>query len=193
MLRVRRGTAAIVAVIFLVLIATIALATFWASSVNTRIGYNIRAMDHAVANAETGVRWATERFVKIPRPVIVEGKVTPRIAERLWGTPSTNNTIAYALANDARLRGRPGEREYTFVDNEFQTAEIWLDETGFERFKLQIAPDANDPRVLHVTSTGYHGREGSGQAARRSVRMDYLVTKILPYAGIGNNQVQIGR
>src|SRR5688572_17740466 len=72
----RRGAAAVLAMMFLVLFTTLALSMYGMSSINVQTASNLSDADRAYSVAESGLHWMSYRFVKMARPKTTIGNIT---------------------------------------------------------------------------------------------------------------------
>src|SRR5215467_4039816 len=84
--RNRRGAAAMLAMLFLVIFSTLAVGMYSMTTLNAQSADSLADNDKARAAAETGLRWMSWRFVKMVRPKTTIGNITPAVATTLWPT-----------------------------------------------------------------------------------------------------------
>lgn len=182
----RRGVTAVLAMLFLVIFTTLAVAMFGMSSMNIQTASNLSETDRARAAAESGLRWVSYRFVKMARPKTTIGNITADVADDLW--PS----IRDAIEDDLATLLVSAERPVTLSDTSITSSSIAID-GGAGRFVIHVQQhpiDGSDPldeRYLRVTSTGTHG------GATRSVSMDFKIDKKVKFAVVGKTRIQLGR
>ncbi|HTK75183.1 MAG TPA: hypothetical protein VL371_07985 [Gemmataceae bacterium] len=182
----RRGMTAVLAMLFMVLAATLAVGMFAMATMNTQSGRSLSDADRARGLAESGLRWMSWRFMMMNRPKTTIGAISPTVADSLW--PAIRTSINSDLANMVNL----SERATTFDGVTFKTAPITSDETP-GRFVIAIrqhpiwAGDPLDKRYLRVTSTGTFG------TATRTLAMDFLIDKKVKFAVIGKVEIQLGK
>src|SRR3954453_11348892 len=87
----RRGATALLAMLFLMLFATLSTAMYSMSSLNVQGADNLADNDRARASAESGLRWTAWRFIKMSRPKTTTGNITAGVATTLW--PSLRASI----------------------------------------------------------------------------------------------------
>jgi hypothetical protein len=184
--RRRCGIVAVIAMVFLVLFTTLAIAMFEMSSVNVLSAKGMSEGIRARAAAETGLRWMTYRFNHMNRPKTTVGNITATVANNLW--PS----IVNAINNDFSTLSNPADRTLTIAGNTITTNTIAVDE-GTARFKLKLQQhplfpgDPLDQRSIRVTSTATYG------AATRIVSMEFKIDKKVKFAVIGKVEIQLGK
>ncbi|HEY7115577.1 MAG TPA: hypothetical protein VH475_03265 [Tepidisphaeraceae bacterium] len=182
----RHGATAVIAMLFLVLISTLAVAMYPMATLNVQAADNMAENDKARAAAESGLRWMAWRFVKMTRPKTTVGNITAATAASLW--PSIRSSIA----NDFSTMLNSGERTLTWDGTTYRSASIATD-SGQGTFALQIrqhpigAGDAMDSTYIRVSSVGTYG------AASKSVSVDFKIDKKVKFAIVGKVPIQIGR
>ena len=151
--RLRRGSTAILAMMFLVLFSTLAFAMFSMSTLNTQSASNLSDVQRARSAAESGLRWMSYRFFKMARPKTTTGTITASVADSLW------TSITTAIQTDFSNLVTTSERTLTLGTKSITTATINADGDN-TTFKLQIQQhplfvgDTLDQRYIRVTSTG---------------------------------------
>ena len=93
----RRGMTAVLAMLFMVLAATLAVGMFAMATMNTQSGRSLSDADRARGLAESGLRWISWRFIMMNRPKTTIGAITPAVADSLW--PAIRTSINNDLAN----------------------------------------------------------------------------------------------
>lgn len=182
----RHGMAAVIAMVFLSLLATLSIAMYSTATLNVQTSKNYSDQHRARAAAESGLRWTAWRFTRMVRPKTSIGNITPAVAESLW--PS----IRTAIVNDFASMATTSERTLTWDGTTLRSNAIAVDETS-ARFSvaLRLHPvDAEDPldeRYVQVVCTGTYG------AARHSVAMSFRIDKKVKFAIVGKVPIQIGR
>lgn len=182
----RRGATALLAMLFLVLFATLSTAMYSMSSLNVQGADNLADNDRARASAESGLRWTAWRFIKMARPKTTTGSITAGVAATLW--PSLRASIIADYATNLTTT----ERTLTW-DGTVLTSASLSTGTGEGKFvvKYQMHPigsgDPLDQRYIRVTSIGTYG------ASTKSVSMEFKMDKKVKYAIVGKVPIQIGR
>src|SRR4051812_22249829 len=120
----RNGIAAVTAIIFLTLLATLALAMYATSTLNVQTSRNFSDQQRARSIAESGLRFLNWRFTRMVRPKTTIGNITPAVATTLW--PS----IRTAIINDFAAMQTVSERNMTFDGTTLTSASIASDETN---------------------------------------------------------------
>jgi hypothetical protein len=180
----RRGVAAVLAMLFLVLMTTLAAAMYSMEAINVQSAYNLSDVARAQAAAETGVRWIGYRFVRMARPKTTIGHITPAVAEALW--PPLKQAIIDDLTTSGNKMLDPTERPVTATADSLKTSPIKL-EAGGATFQVTITRSADDARILNVASTGRYG------SAARTVSMQFKIDKKIKFAVVGKVPIQLGR
>ena len=170
----RRGAAAVLAMLFLVLFTSLAAAMFTVATSNVQAAQNLSDTERARAAAEGGLRWMTWRFTQMNRPRTPIGNITSSVADSLW--PSIRNAIASDLAGMLN----PAERSVSVEGATLSTASIATDSGAAFRITVRQHPfDSADPldqRYLRVTSVGTY------RNISRTVWMDFKIDKKVRYA-----------
>lgn len=184
--RPRRGVAAVLAMLFIVIATTLTVGIYSASTLNAQAAYSQADGIRAMAAAEGGIEWFAWRLRKIDRPKTTAGLVTASVANTIW--PSLKTTIT----NDLGSMSLASERTVTSSSTSITSSAISLGSAD-GRFTIQIqqhplyAGDTLDQRFLRVTSTGTAG------GAKRVVSADFRIDKKIRFAVAGRVPIQIGR
>src|SRR5688500_10055322 len=166
----RRGATAVLAMLFLVILSSLAIAMYAMATTNVQAARNFSDGDRARATAESGLRWASWRFNRMARPRTAIGNITPQVADSLWPV------IRTAVTNDYATLSNTAERPMKWDGETLTSSKIASDETS-GRFTIAItqhplyAGDPLDQRWLRVTSTGTYGN------AKRALSMDFKIDK----------------
>jgi hypothetical protein len=179
-----RGAAAVMAMLFLVLITTLSVAMFALATGNVQTASNLADLNRAQAAAEAGIRWIGFRFVHMARPKTTIGNITPAVAESLW--PQLQDAIVDDLTTSADKMLDPAERVVTEDPTSITTASISTEADG-AKFAVSVRLDPDDARYLNVISTGTY------RQATRSVSMRFKIDKKIRYAVVGKVPIQLGR
>lgn len=191
--RFRRGGAAVLAMLFLVLMTTLSVAMFGTTTLNVQTAANLSDLDRARAAAESGLRWQEYRLDAL-RPRSSVGSLTASDADALWSQLRT------ALINDFNSLPWPGAGTITSGDDFIETSGMPIDSEGAS-FALRIEklpgystnPDDEDYRhFIRITSTGIINA-GSSRETRRSLSLTYTLDKKVRFAVIGRVPIQLGR
>jgi Tfp pilus assembly protein PilX len=105
--RSRRGAAAVLAMLFLVLFTTLSLAMLSLAVTNTHSASNLSDVARAQDAAEGGLRFMQYRFVKMDRPKTTIGNITAAVAVTLW--PDLQDAIREDFLNQLN----PSEQLWT--------------------------------------------------------------------------------
>lgn len=184
--RTRRGAAAVLAMLFLTIFVTLALAMYTQATLNVQASQNLSDVDRARAAAESGLRWMQYRFVRMNRPKTTIGNINAAAADSLW-TP-----LVTAIQTDFASLLTSSERTLTVNGKTVTSGNIALDDSS-TRFSLKIQQhplnltDPLDQRYVRVTSTGTY------RGAQRSVAMDFKIDKKVRFAIAGKVPIQVGR
>lgn len=180
--RPRAGAAALLAMVFLTLFGTLAVAMISLSTLNAQSAGNLGDVERARASAEAGLRWQAYRFKVMAKPKTLSGTISQSVATTLW--PS----IKSAIVTDYNSMTLTAERTGTVDGGATLTCPtIALDSTRSRVFRISISQDATDARNLIVTSTGTYGK------AVRKMSMTFTIDKKVKFAIVGKVPIQIGR
>lgn len=190
----RRGAVAVLAMLFLVILATMTVAVYSVATLNVQAASNLSDVSRARSAAESGLRWFSYKLVKMNRPHTTIGKITATVASGLWPdiTAALNTDFTQTNPINSAMMVNSSDALLTVNGNTVTTARLWSDSDGdsfqiiFQQHPLN-ASDTLDARYLRVTSIGYY------QNAQRSCRMDYKIDKKINFAVIGKVPIQIGR
>ena len=180
----RRGAAAVLAMMFLMLMTTLTLAMYAMSSSNVQSASNLADVTRAQGAAEAGVRWMAYRFAHMARPKTTVGNITQTVANSLW--PSIQTAIVDDITTSANKMLNSAERPVTTTSTSLSTSSIST-ETNGPTFTVNVKQDPSDATQLIVTSTGQY------RAATRSVSMTFKIDKKIKFAIVGKVPVQLGR
>ncbi len=176
----RRGATAVVAMMYLIIFSTLAVAMFEVSTLNTRAAGNFADNDRARASAESGLRWMTWRFVRMARPKTSIGDINSTVADSLW--PG----IVSSIQADLSSMQTTAERLTTVTTGQLKTAPISTEVNG-GTFVVTVKQNPADKRYLFVTSTGTYGQTS------KSLSMTFKIDKKVKFAIVGKVPIQLGR
>ena len=190
-----RGAAAVLAMLFLVILSTLTLAMFSMATSNVQSAANLGDVERARAAAESGLRFTMSRFNTMARPKTLEGTIDSAAAVSLW-TPIVNSVTASMNLMLATAERGATQSVVTATDGTaiktLTLASIAQDST-VARFRVTIqqhplfAGDTMDARYLRVASAG------SYRSARRTLSMDFKIDKKVNFAVVGKVPIQLGR
>src|SRR5262245_50489511 len=103
----RRGAAAMLAMLFLVLMTTLSIAMYTLATTNSQTAYNLSDVVRAQTAAEAGLRWMTYRFNHIARPKTTKGTIDTATAIALW---QGSTGLQQKLIDDLQTLTNPLER-----------------------------------------------------------------------------------
>lgn len=190
-----RGAAAVMAMMFLTIMATLSVAMFSLSSLNMAGASNLADADQARATAESGLRWIIFRVQKMPRPKTDKGIIDQDLVDStIW--PALRTAIVNDLSTN--LSASNGRGVASSSNSRIISKPIALDD-GKSRFVVQIdrlaRPVSPDPLGndyhLQFTVTGTSGSESRGYASR-SVSMKLIIQKKINFAVVGKVPIQLG-
>ncbi len=181
MRRGRRGSAAVLAMIYLVLMSVLAMTMAAVASLNIRTASNHSDVERARATAETGLRWLGWRFGKMSLPQTEVGTMTNAVAKTLW--PTIQATITSDLAG---MSPAP-----TVVDdNTHATGGLKIGPMAGpdgSTFTLELWQTPSAERVVQVKATGV------ARDARRALSMEFYLQKTMKYGVISRIPIQLGK
>jgi Tfp pilus assembly protein PilX len=189
----RRGAAAVLAMLFLVLMTTLCVAMFSSATLNIQSAANLTDLDRARAAAESGMRWQQYRIEQL-RPRSTVGNLTASDATSLWSELRT------AILNDYAALPWPGVGAVNSTVDRIEMAGMTYD-AGGARYAITIEKlpeyitNRDDPSYRHfirITSTGIVNPD-TARETRRSISMVYTLDKKVRYAIIGKVPIQLGR
>ncbi|MGF1634666.1 MAG: hypothetical protein ACFCVE_12505 [Phycisphaerae bacterium] len=190
----RNGAAAVLAMMFLVLLVTLSLAMYATATMNLQSAANLSGVQRARMLAESGLRWQSYRFRVMDRPIVSEGNLTYSVvADKVW--PLLMDDI------EADWLSLPGGGVGTITRGSdfIECSGVQIDDRpgAFAVRVERLASYSTDPtspeyrHFIRVTSTGSVGDET--RQVRRSVQMDFLLDKRIKFAVVGKTRIQLGR
>lgn len=210
----RRGVASVLAMMFLVIFGSLAAAMAIVAQGNLRTADSSLKVSRAQSAAESGIVFAQHRLEKETRRfVVAKGVVDSGFAERLWkgtwtgsdGTvtvtaavgfngPANPDGLAEAI-RDAHLADSSAFAPYAehqnlpeiLSDGTLVTEPVRLEasnDTFWFQLIYELVPGTSNVRV---TSVGVDGD------IRRSISMQFTLTKKIEYAVISPNRIMIGK
>ena len=192
----RRGAVAVIAMLYMLLLTTLALAMYAVANVNVQTSENFNDLTKAHAAAESALRWMDCRFQAINRPKTDKGSITATIANNLW--PAFRDAVKADLESIRDAKGVLLTATVSGTGNKLTTSKLCLDSTTGAYCDVEVrqlsAADgvrydgsAIDQRWIRVTCTGRYFR------AARSVSMDFLMDKKVKFGVVGRVPIQVGR
>jgi hypothetical protein len=192
----RRGAVAVIAMLYMLLLTTLALAMYTVANVNVQTSENFNDLTKAHAAAESALRWMDCRFQVINRPKTDKGTITASIANTLW--PAFRDAVKADLESIRGANGSFLKVQYSLAGDKLTTTGLCLDSTtgatcDVEVRQLSLADGVRydgskiDQRWVRVTCTGKYFR------AARSVSMDFLMDKKVKFGVMGKVPIQVGR
>ena len=192
----RRGAVAVVAMLYMLLLTTLALAMYAVANTNVQTSENFNDLMKAHSAAESALRWMDARFQAINRPKTDKGTITASVANGLW--PALRDAIKTDLESIRGYNGSLLKVFYSAAGDKLTTSGLCLDSTtgavcDIEVRQLSLADGLRydgskiDQRWVRVTCTGRYFR------ATRSVSMDFLMDKKVKFGVMGKVPIQVGR
>ncbi|MDG2424035.1 MAG: hypothetical protein P8M22_08660 [Phycisphaerales bacterium] len=213
----RRGVAAVLSMMFLVLFASLAAVMAVVAQGNVRTAYSALRISRALSVSESGLAFAARRLgLESRRFVVEQGVIDSEFGERLWLGTWTNAdgdvTVAapdgYAVPNpsgsglvhaiyDAHLNAD----DYDDVEDEGVFHTLTLDDVNgvIVTPPIRLGDDPSDPwfrlryelladgSQVRVTSQGYDS------GIRRNLQLDFQIDKKIEFAVLGPNRIMIGK
>lgn len=210
--RSRRGVVGILAMMFMILFGSLALAMAIVSKGNLQTAQTQLRVNRAIGAADTGLGIAASRLERVAAAFRIEkGDVTPEYAEDLWdGTflPADGQVLfANGAAADMGLReflaSLHASDSVTNLDPDYAVAGNWL---ATEAIVIE-RNGADDPvtavQVTYVPlpaeggvraiSTGYAWDFVSGRWVQRTAQQDFRILKRVRHAILGPSKIMIGK
>ena len=213
----RRGVAAILAMMFLVLFASLAAVMAVVAQGNVRTAHTGLRISRALSVSESGLAFAARRLAIESRRFIVErGVIDSTFGERLWlgtwtaedGSVTVSDPDGYAVPNPsgaglihAIYDAHRLADDYDEVDDEGIIHALTIDDTNgvIVTPPIRLGTDAADPwfrlryelladgSQVRVTSQGHDG------GLRRNLQLDFRIDKKIEFAVLGPNRIMIGK
>ena len=188
-----RGNVALMAILFVAILATLSAGMFALTATTTRTVYNMSDIERARLAADGGMRWFAARLRIMDRPQPLQGCISGSLA---WNTLWSDNKLGLATFIAADIKTVAGVNNTlasativsSSTDHHLTTSAIPLDfDARGSQFTIDVMQDPADGRVLYVTSHGTY------RDARRSLRMTFWMDKKIPFAVIGKVPIQLGK
>ncbi len=188
----RRGSAATIAMVYLVLMSSIAVATFFVATLSVRGAVASGDLLRARAMAESGIRWQASRLrLASLRPVTTKGNLDAGDADTLW--PQVRDRIAADWSNipGAGLSVTTGTDFVEMDGMQLHGGHFRIRVERLEGYETNPLSDAYR-QFMRVTSTGVVN-PGSSEEITRAVSMNFSLDKRIDFAIAGKTRIQIGR
>ncbi len=213
----RRGVSSVLAMMFLVVFGSLSIAMAIMAQGNLRAADSALRVSRATSAAQTGLVFGSRRLAEEARRWVVRrGTIDAEFGSRLWSgqlqvdgeevrlldseyyqVDSDPSGLMEAIM-DAHLAdahsfvGQPGDgllpEVYGGSRLETRPIRIIPDDPGLSfRVGYELVPTQEDEARIRITSTG----EDDG--ITRSISMEYLVTKRIPFAVVSPNRIMIGK
>ena len=203
----RRGGAAVLAMLYLVILSGLATAMFHVAVVNTAGAQGVADTLKARSLAESGLRWQAARLAdESVRPRYGKGFLTADDADALWAGWRDDEGLFHKgirdrVADDWRgITTGEGALAVTVTSDAVEMNGLPLP-GGRVTLKVERLPaadydtraDARDYRqLLRVTAVGVSD-PGTRREARRLASMRFSVDKRINFAVVGKTRIQLGR
>ena len=203
----RRGAAAVLAMLYLVLLSGLATAMFHVATLNGRGAAIVADTLRARSLAESGLRWQSARLADPAlRPRIESGRLTATDADNVWlgFTDSDGKTIvgmrdriaadwSAITSNGAKLAVTQGADyvEMSGLNLEGGVVSVRVDRLPADAY----VTDAGDPSYRHfieVIATATTDA-GTSREVSRTSRMRFSLDKRIDFAVVGKTRIQLGR
>ncbi len=210
----RRGVSSVLAMMFLVIFGSLAAAMAVVAHGNMRTAHSGLQVSRAMSAAETGLVYASLRLqTEASNFIIDKGIIDDGFAERLWmgtytaadgniegpdeNTPGIIHAVLNAHNADAHsFNAVQSDTSLPAINEQFGTLEVkpialsageegTPDPSG-PYFRLRYDPVVGEP-YIRVTSTGVDG------SIKRTLQMDFRITKKIEFAILSVNRVMIGK
>lgn len=177
------GSAAVLAMVYLVLMSVLAMAMAAVAALNVRTAYNHSDVEGARASAETGLRWIGWRLYKLNLPQTDVGTMTDTyVKNTLW--PTIKTTIKADLA---AMSPAPTVKDDDTTHGLGGMVIGPMTGPDGGKFTLEMWPTPGAERVVQIKATG------SARDARRALVMEFLVQKTAPWGVLSTIPIQLGK
>jgi hypothetical protein len=180
--------AAVLALLFITLIAVLAVGLYATAGSNTQAASRHAQASSARAAADSALEWAAWRFAQMPLPLSSIGNITPDVALDLW--PAIRTTII----NDLQPMASTGSFvTWDAATSVLSTQSFRIDDSDtsvqvqFRQHPIPGDPTPLDARHIRVTAIATNG------LAERRVSADFKIDKRIRYAVVSKTRIQIGR
>lgn len=183
----QRGMASLLAMFFVVLVGSLAIALYSTSNTNLIGAYRQADAARAQAAADSALDWFNFQLRTMSLPVTTSGNISDEVADSLWPN------IRAAIIDDLQPMASSGSfvsydsSTHVLSTQSFKTS----DDNAESRIEILQHPlDDSDPldeRYLRVTATGTAG------LAERSVSVDFKIDKKIRFAVVSKTRIQLGR
>ena len=192
-----RGAAAVLAMLFLVILAALSTAMYTVSTLNQRTAYNYIGADRARLASETGMNWIAYRLRVMPKPITKVASMGGTFAyDTLWNNfvdpdGTAVKGLSTCIVEDLQnLSGATVTRDGHIIT----TSDIRLDSAANgARFSVKIVQDYDRGQRMFVVVTGRYGGGSGRPGAKKSVQMEFWIDKQIRYAVAGKVPIQIGK
>ena len=182
--RMRRGSAAVVAMVYLVLMSTLAMAMASVAMLNIRMAYNSSDVERARASAESGIRWFGWKLSQIPLVQTEVGTMTDAVAKGLW--PDIRDAVIADLNGTVNIATKMDPvPNINKADGNLHIGPM----TGPNgaTFNLDIWPTPGYERTIQVKVSGL------ARDARRALQMEFFLQKTMKYGVVSTIPIQLGK
>ena len=215
--RSRRGVAAVLSMMFLVLFSSLAAVMAVVAQGNVRTAYSSLRISRALSVSESGLAFAARRLgIESRRFVVEQGVIDSGFGERLWLGTWTNSDGEVTVADpdgyvvpspsgvglvhaiyDAHLHAD----DYDEVEDEGVVHVLTLDEANgvIVTPPIRLGDSESSPwfRLRYeLLADGSQVRvtsQGHDAGIRRNLQLDFLIDKKIEFAVLGPNRVMIGK
>ncbi|MCH2152312.1 MAG: hypothetical protein MK089_03130 [Phycisphaerales bacterium] len=213
----RRGIAAVLAMMFLVLFASLAAVMAIVAQGNVRTAHSSLRISRALSASESGLAFAARRLGQESRRFVVErGEIDSIFGERLWlGSWTTEDGDVEVAEPDGYVVTNPSGSgllhaihdahlyadDYEAVEVDGVIYSLTLDQNNgvIVTPPIRLGQDDGDPwfRLRYeLLSDGSQVRvtsQGHDQGIRRNLQLDFRIDKKIEFAVLGPNRIMIGK
>ncbi len=213
----RRGVAAVLSMMFLVLFASLAAVMAVVAQGNVRTAHSALRISRALSVSESGLVFAARRLADESRRFVVEqGVIDSEFGEKLWlgtwtnadGDVTVESPDGYVVLNPsgpgllhAIHDAHQHADDYDVVQDEGVVHALTMDEVNgvIVTPPIRLGDEASSPwfrlryelladgSQVRVTSQGYDS------GIRRNLQIDFQIEKKIEFAVLGPNRIMIGK
>jgi Tfp pilus assembly protein PilX len=184
----RRGTIAVIAMLYMLLLTTLALAMYAVANTNVQTSENFSDITRAQQAAEGALRFMDYRFQSISRPLSDKGVINTTVANSLWAP--LRDAVKADLMSIKGMGGAFINVQYSASGDKLTATGLCLDsalgatcDVIVEQGKAALGSDS---RFVKVTCVGKYHR------AARAVSMNFQMDKKVKFAVVGKVPIQLG-
>jgi len=181
----RRGAAAILAMMFMVIFSSLAAAMAIVAQGNLATADSHMKVSRALISAETGLRFMAYQLSKAALNVeTTAGKIEGTVASNLWDEAAT--AITDELDDGYTVVYTPGSK------GPLRVLDVQVDPAGgMPPFSITMTPDTTDKALIHARIEATDGQ--AEHALTRAIEVDFRLDKKIRYAILSRSRIMIGR